>query len=131
MRISTLADAAQVPAKTIRYYEEIGLLAPSLRTANGYRHYQAKDIDRLVFIRRCRELNISIDDIKQLLDVQQHPKASCAAVDNIIAKQLARVQQTQRELALLENSLHQLATSCTHQQIEDCTILQQLRHTPP
>lgn len=130
MRISKLASIAQVPAKTIRYYEEIGLLAPSHRTPNGYRHYEDKDVDRLVFIRRCRELNISIGDIKQLLDVQQHPKASCAAVDNIIAEQLARVQQTQRELALLENSLNQLARSCQHQQIEDCTILQQLRNTP-
>ena len=57
MKISELASIAQVSVKTIRYYEQIGLLSPPIRTSNGYRHYQEKDIETLVFIRRCRELN--------------------------------------------------------------------------
>ncbi|WP_407669418.1 Cd(II)/Pb(II)-responsive transcriptional regulator [Paraglaciecola hydrolytica] len=127
LKISELATNTQIPTKTIRYYEQVGLLSPPLRSDNGYRHYQHKDIETLVFIRRCRELNISIDDIKQLVDVQQNPKASCALVDNIIAEQLARIQQTQRELAMLEQSLATLATCCNHQQIEDCSILHSLK----
>ncbi|QJR80352.1 Cd(II)/Pb(II)-responsive transcriptional regulator [Alteromonas pelagimontana] len=127
MKIGELTTATKVPAKTIRYYEKISLLPPPYRAANGYRHYRAKDAETLVFIRRCRELNIAIDDIKRLLDVQQNPNASCTEVDNIIADQLARVQQTQRELAMLEASLVKLASSCTHHQIQDCTILQELK----
>ncbi|WP_339718984.1 Cd(II)/Pb(II)-responsive transcriptional regulator [uncultured Paraglaciecola sp.] len=126
MIISELATITKVSAKTIRYYEQVGLLSAPLRADNGYRHYQLKDVETLVFIRRCRELNITIDDIKRLVDVQHSPKNSCAVVDNIIAEQLARIQQTQRELAKLEKSLTTLATSCKSHQVEDCSILHQL-----
>jgi MerR family copper efflux transcriptional regulator len=127
MKISELALIAQVSVKTIRYYEQIGLLSPPIRTSNSYRHYQEKDIETLVFIRRCRELNIGLDEIKRLVDTQQDPKSSCALVDNIIAEQLARIQQTQRELALLEQSLAALASCCKSHQIKDCSILQTLK----
>ena len=127
IKISELATATNIPAKTIRYYEQVGLIAPAPRNANGYRQYQQKDIETLVFIRRCRELNIAIDNIRQLIDAQQNPKASCALIDEIIAKQLKRIQQTQRELAMLETSLSALASSCTNHKIEDCSILHQLK----
>ncbi|GGP50077.1 Cd(II)/Pb(II)-responsive transcriptional regulator [Shewanella saliphila] len=127
MKISELASIAQVSVKTIRYYEQIGLLSAPNRTNNGYRFYQAKDIETLTFIRRCRELNIALDDIKRLVDTQQDPKSSCALVDNIIAQQLARIQQTQRELALLEQSLAALASCCQNHQIKDCSILHTLK----
>ena len=127
MKISQLAEATDVPAKTIRYYESIGLLRTATREANGYRHYHAADIETLVFIRRCRELNIAIEEIKQLVEVQRNPEASCATVDSIISEQLARVRQTQRELAKLEHTLEALVTSCSSEQIQDCCILQSLR----
>jgi len=127
MKISELADKAQVSAKTVRYYEQIGLLAPAQRANNGYRQYQQQNVETLVFIRRCRELNIAISDIKLLIDVQQDPKASCASIDKIIADQLARIQQSQRELAMLEQSLAALAASCQNHHVEDCCILHQLK----
>lgn len=127
MKISELATKTQVPAKTIRYYEQIGLLASPSRGSNGYRQYQKENIATLVFIRRCRELNIAISDIKLLIEVQQDPKASCASIDKIIADQLARIQQSQRELAMLEQSLATLASSCKNHQVEDCCILHQLK----
>lgn len=127
MKISALASASNVSAKTIRYYEEVGLIEPARRNESGYRQYQEGDIATLIFIRRCRELNIAIDDIRQLLDVQQNPKASCAMVDGIIDKQLNRIRQTQKELAMLESTLSSLATSCAHHKIEDCSILEKLK----
>ena len=127
MKISELASATKVPAKTIRYYEQVALLSPPIRSENGYRTYTENDIETLLFIRRCRELNIAIDDIKRLVDVQHNPKASCSVVDNIIADQLARIQQTQRELFLLEKSLASLAVSCHNQHVEDCSILNTLK----
>ncbi|GGW81839.1 MerR family transcriptional regulator [Alteromonas halophila] len=127
IKISAVATAANVSAKTIRYYEEVGLIAPARRNKNGYRQYEDGDIETLVFIRRCRELNISIDDIRQLLDGQQNPKASCSVVDEMIDKQLSRIRQTQKELAMLESSLSSLATSCNSQRIENCSILQKLK----
>ncbi|WP_426358211.1 MerR family transcriptional regulator [Pseudocolwellia sp. HL-MZ19] len=127
MKIGELASKSQVSAKTVRYYENIGLLTPARREDNGYRYYEKENVDTLIFIRRCRELNIAISDIKRLIDVQQDPKGSCSSVDNIIADQLARIQQTQRELALLEQSLSSLASSCKNHQVEDCGILHQLK----
>lgn len=126
MKISELAAETEVNAKTIRYYEEIGLISPAERANNGYRNYKSKDVETLIFIRRCRELNIPLDDIKQLIDAQAEPTASCALVDEIIANQLARIKQTQQELALLEASLTAMAC-CSQQQIQDCDILQQLK----
>lgn len=127
MKISELATRVDITAKTIRYYEQVGLLTPPQRAENGYRYYQEKDVETLIFIRRCRELNIAIDEIKQLVDVQNDPKKSCEMVDNIIAEQLMRVQQTQRELAMLEQSLMSLALCCDNNQIKDCSILQKLK----
>jgi MerR family transcriptional regulator, copper efflux regulator len=127
MKISELAQATQVAAKTIRYYESIDLLTPPPREANGYRYYSLRDAETLVFVRRCRELNIPIEDIKQLVSVQHNPEASCATVDNIIAEQLARVRQLQQELNQLERTLSSLVTSCNSEQIQDCCILQSLK----
>lgn len=127
MKISELAQVTQVPAKTIRYYESVGLLTPPPRAANGYRYYRLHDAQTLVFVRRCRELNIPIDEIKQLVAVQHNPEASCATVDNIITGQLARVRQMQQELNQLEQTLSLLAKSCSSEQIQDCCILQSLK----
>ncbi|QTL35928.1 MerR family transcriptional regulator [Pseudoalteromonas viridis] len=126
MKISELATKSQINAKTIRYYEQVGLLKAPQRASNGYRHYQPGDVDTLIFIRRCRELNIPLDDIKRLVEVQADPNASCAVVDKIIAEQLAQVQRAQRELALLEQSLQTLA-SCSAEQVDQCTILHKLK----
>ena len=126
MKISELARTTQVPAKTIRYYESVALLTPPTREPNGYRYYKLSDVETLIFIRRCRELNIPIDDIKQLVEVKQNPQASCATVDNIIIEQLTRVRQMQQELGQLEQALSHLATSCNSEKIQDCCILQSL-----
>jgi MerR family transcriptional regulator, copper efflux regulator len=126
MKISELARTTQVPAKTIRYYESVGLLIPPTREANGYRCYALRDIETLIFIRRCRELNIAIDDIKLLVEVKQNPQASCDTVDNIIIDQLAKVKQMQQELGQLEQALSLLATSCSSEKIQDCCILHSL-----
>lgn len=115
-----------MPAKTIRYYESVGLLSPPSREANGYRVYKPADKETLVFIRRCRELNIPIKDIKQLVDVKRRPDASCATVDGVIAEQLERVQQMQRELTQLGQTLSSLISSCSSQQSHNCSILQSL-----
>ena len=127
MRISELANATQTSVKTIRYYEQVGLIIKATRSDNGYRQYSDKDTKTLIFIRRCRALNMAISDIKQLLLLQQNPAASCEAVDSMVKKQLDDIRQQQKELALLENTLSSLAASCANQKIEDCCILSQLQ----
>lgn len=127
MKIGELSAATHVPAKTIRYYEEVGLISPARRNESGYRQYEEEDIATLTFIRRCRELNMAIGDIRLLIDLQQNPKASCTVVDEMIENQLRRIRQAQDELVMLEKSLSALATSCASHNIEDCSILHQLK----
>ncbi len=127
MKISQLAKVTNVASKTIRYYEEIGLLPEAYRNDNGYREYSASDIERLVFIRRCRELQIPLEQIKTLIAVQVDQKSSCQEVDALIEKQLEKVRTTITELTMLEKTLHALATSCPNDKVGDCQILKNLQ----
>ncbi len=127
MKISQLAKESGIASKTIRYYEEIGLLPEACRNDNGYREYSTSDIERLVFIRRCRELQIPLEQIKTLIAVQVDKKSSCQEVDDLIEQQLEKVRTTIAELTLLEKTLHTLATSCSNDKVGDCQILKNLQ----
>ena len=130
MKINDFAKRSGVSAKTIRYYETVGLLPEPTRRANGYRDYDEGDLERLIFVRRCRELQIPLNQLKKLVSVQADPRASCADVDQIIHDKLAKVRALQRELALLEETLGQLSLACHHNQIRDCAILRRLKRAP-
>ncbi len=67
MNIGHLSQETQVPTKTIRYYEEIGLLPEAVRSANGYRSYGPRDVDRLTFLRRARSFGFTLDECRELL----------------------------------------------------------------
>lgn len=128
MKISHLAKQSGVPSKTIRYYEEIGLVPNAYRNSNGYREYAQVDVDRLAFIRRCRELHIPIEQIKKLVQVRMDEKAPCKEVDMLIARQLENVRHTMAELAILEQTLNTLAHSCQNDIVGECEILNRLQH---
>ena len=130
MKINQLSKLTNVLSKNIRYYEEIGLLPKALRNSNGYREYSLSDVDNLIFIRRCRELQIPIEQIKVLIKVQTDKMSSCSEVDLMIEQQLEKVRTTINELQLLEKSLSKLAASCSNELIGDCSILKNLKQTP-
>jgi len=127
MKISQLAKESGIASKTIRYYEDIALLPEAHRNDNGYREYVNSDVERLVFIRRCRELQIPLEQIKTLIAVQLDQKSSCQEVDDLIEQQLGKVRTTIAELTLLEQTLHTLATSCPNDKVGDCQILKNLQ----
>ena len=127
MKINQLAKLSQVLSKTIRYYEDIGLLPEAARNSNGYREYSADDVERLIFIRRCRELQIPIAQIKLLIQAQTDNASSCHEVDTLIEQQLEKVRNTISELTQLEKTLHTLATSCSKDIVADCVILKSLQ----
>ncbi|CAM2825701.1 MerR family transcriptional regulator [Pseudoalteromonas distincta] len=126
MQIKQLSNLVNLNAKTIRYYEQINLIPAPKRASNGYRTYTKADTDRLVFIRRCRDLQIPIDDIKALLAAQILGDASCVKVNGIIENQLIKVRAAQKELKKLEVSLANLLTNCTENTINDCQIIKEL-----
>ncbi|MDO8272016.1 MAG: MerR family transcriptional regulator [Gammaproteobacteria bacterium] len=127
MKINKLAQQSGVSAKTIRYYEDIGLLPAAVRADNGYREYGQSSLDLLRFIRRCRDLKISIDSIRKLVKVQAFGGAPCTEVDQIVRDQLESVRGTIRELQLLEEDLARLALSCDEHNVSQCRILKSLQ----
>jgi len=127
MKINQLSKLTNVLSKTIRYYEDVGLLPKASRNSNGYREYSVDDVDCLVFIRRCRELQIPLEQIKVLIQVQTDKTSSCSEVDLLIEKQLGKVRKTISELSLLEKTLSTLSTSCSNDIVGECEILKTLK----
>ncbi len=78
MKIGELAKLTDVSVETIRYYEKIGLLPPPARSANGYRHYLGAHQDRLLFIRRCRSLDMAQEEIRRLIELASNPMPTAA-----------------------------------------------------
>lgn len=126
MKISELAKHTGVSSKTIRYYEEIGLIPAAARSSSGYREYHNIDVERLTFIRRCRELQIPLDQLKKLVEMQIDRSAPCGDVDRVIQDQLCKVRKRQQELAQLEQTLAELARCCRGDRVADCQILHRL-----
>ena len=127
MKISQLSKQTHTASKTIRYYEDIGLLPPAVRNQNGYRNYKECGVEQLLFIRRCRNLQIPIAKVKILIQVRTDKASSCGEVDTLIIEQLQKVRKTISELSILEQTLATLAESCPNNIIEECEILRNLQ----
>jgi len=112
-RIGDAARASGVASATIRFYERQGLLAPSGRADNDYRLYSAADVHRLRFIRLCRALDMSLDEVRALLSLDAGRPEDCAAADATLAAHLGHVRERIAELRLLERQLHALRRRCT------------------
>lgn len=131
MRIGELAKTTAIPVETIRYYEKIGLLPEPDRDASGYRAYRSAHLDRLQFIRRCRNLDMAQDEIRELIRLAEQPEADCSEVDALLAHHLNHVRERLRELARLEDTLVQLQQACTEgRTVRECGILDGLSAEP-
>ena len=123
-RIGDLARATGTKVVTIRYYEKVGLLPPPDRSAGNYRAYDAAALDRLRFVRRCRDLGFSLDQIRELLDLSSDVERPCAEVDEITAVHLAEVQRKIRDLQALAKQLRRISATCNGGgTISNCRIL--------
>jgi DNA-binding transcriptional MerR regulator len=126
MRIGVLAERTGTTAPTIRYYEQIGLLRPAARSG-GQRTYDIEDVRRLAFIRRCRDFDFSLEDIRLLLSLMQRG-ASCSEARQLAEGRLAELRRRMIELKALEASIASLVTACAETcdggAAPDCVILQ-------
>jgi DNA-binding transcriptional MerR regulator len=110
LRIAEVAERTGVPATTLRYYEEIGLLAPAGRTGNGYRAYTGRDVDRLRFLTRAKQLDLSLADLRELLTAWDGD--DCEGVQERMARVVAdRIGQTSARIADLMELAAQLQTA--------------------
>ncbi|MDR2688721.1 MAG: Cd(II)/Pb(II)-responsive transcriptional regulator [Azoarcus sp.] len=112
MKIGELAKAANTPVATIRYYEREGLLPGVVRTEGNYRLYGEAQRERLAFIRHCRGLDMTLDEIRLLLRFKDSPNENCAQVNALIDEHIGHVSVRIKELNNLERQLRALRESC-------------------
>ncbi|MCR6632276.1 MAG: Cu(I)-responsive transcriptional regulator [Magnetospirillum sp.] len=126
MNIGTAAARSGVPAKTIRYYEEIGLMPKAGRTASGYRAYTQTDVDMLRFIQRARSLGFSVKDVGDLLTLWRDRERASADVRRIAQGHMAEVERKIAELETIRRTLQSLIERCHGDHRPDCPILDEL-----
>ncbi|MEM1429716.1 MAG: helix-turn-helix domain-containing protein [Pseudomonadota bacterium] len=127
LSIGALSRQTGTKVPTIRYYEKIGLLPEPGRSTGGQRRYGSAEADRLAFIRHARQLGFPLDDIRELLDLSDHPDRPCEEVDAIARRQLDLIGQRLERLVALQGELQRMVTSCQGGATSDCRVLEVLR----
>ena len=126
MNIGEASKQSGLPPKTIRYYEDRGLIAPPARAENGYRDYNDTDVHKLRFVRQGRGLGFSVDECSQLLSLYEDKGRQSADVKVIAQKHLTEIDEKIRELQELRSTLHHLVNTCQGDGRPDCPILEGL-----
>lgn len=124
MKIGELANATGTPVESIRFYEREGLLPTPERASNNYRTYGARHEARLSFIRHCRSLDMTLDEIRVLLQFMDAPGQDCGVVNALLDEHISHVSDRIRELTLLKKELQELRRRCVDGASgNDCGIL--------
>jgi len=125
MNIGSASNLTGLPAKTIRYYEDIGLLVPQ-RSANGYRAYSEQHLHRLAFLQRARSLGFSIDECRSLLSLYDDKHRESGDVKQFALEKVREIDRKIEELTTMRATLVHLADHCHGDQRPDCPILDDL-----
>lgn len=126
LTIGDLSRRTGVKVPTIRYYEQMGLLPPAERSEGNQRRYGREERDRLSFIKHARDLGLTIESIRELLDLNAHPEKPCEQADRIAAEQLKSVREKIEKLKRLEHELERISTSCKGDHVRDCYVIRSL-----
>lgn len=126
LTIGRLATATGTKVETIRWYEKVGLIDPPQRTEANYRVYAQRDLARLSFIRRARNLGFSLDQIRALIDIADQQDRDCGTVDAIASAHLEEIDRKISDLTALRRELGAVVASCRGGSVANCRILEAL-----
>ncbi len=121
MLIGEVARRSGVSAKTLRYYEDIGLVAPASRTPAGYREFDEAVLERLAFIRSAQALGLSLGEIRSVVALRDNGDAPCGHVHKLLRARADDIGRTIRELRLLQGELHRLVERAEGLDPADCS----------
>jgi MerR family mercuric resistance operon transcriptional regulator len=124
LQIGELARRTGCNIETIRFYEKTGVLAHPVRTEGGVRLYHTKDVQRLSFIRRARELGFSLDEVRAMLRLSDEQGQPCADIRNVAAAHLADVQSKIADLRAMEAALEILISRCAEGKPSGCPLIE-------
>lgn len=113
MQIGELAQRAGSQPETVRYYERLGLLPAPQRTRGNYRVYEEGHLERLCFIRNCRAIGMTLDDVRRLLTFRDHPNTVSNGIDRLLDVHLGRLEAHLHDLHRLEGDLRELRSCCS------------------
>lgn len=123
MTIGALSQQTGVNIETIRYYERVGLLPEPPRSSGGRRLYASADSQRLMFIRRARELGFPINEVRELLGLARMGNAACGEAKDLTDRHIVSIRQKIRDLKRLDRELSALSAHCRENEAIDCPIL--------
>lgn len=127
MKIGELANVTGCSVQTIRYYEKENLLAPNCRSEGNFRLYDQSAVELLLFIKHCRNLDLSLAEIRQLLQLNNSPQSQCDDVNQMIDHHVQEVEQRITNLRALHRQLKSLRDCCSNDRtVEQCGILKNL-----
>jgi Cu(I)-responsive transcriptional regulator len=126
MNIGEVAEKSGIPAKTIRYYEDVGLIPPARRTESGYRDYDDRDLATLRFVQRARSLGFSVKDVGALLALWHDNARASAEVKALAADHVNEIDRKLAELKSMRRTLVDLMERCHGDDRPDCPILDDL-----
>lgn len=124
--IGDLSRRTGVKIPTIRYYEQMGLIAAPERSEGNQRRYEKRELERLAFIRHARDLGLSIESIRDLLALSQHPERPCGEADRIAKEHLVTVREKIVQLQKLERELERIVACNGDHTIGDCYVIRAL-----
>lgn len=128
MRIGELADTASTTSKTLRFYEDQGLLPPAERTPAGYREYTPETVARIDFIHRGKAAGLTLAQIRQILDIRDRGQAPCDHVRDLLDARLTDIEQQLAQLAALRDTVAELRDVAAQPQPESCSPDQVCRY---
>lgn len=126
MKISDVAKRTGLNAKTIRYYERIGLVGKPPRLENGYREYAAPHVQQLWFLRHARQFGFSIDECRELLSLWANPNRRSVEVHGLVSDKVRDIEQHIRELREMKKVLTELLDKCPGDDSYECAIIDKL-----
>lgn len=124
--IGAISRKTGIKIETIRYYERIDLLPSPDRTPGGNRQYNDNQLKRLFFIKRCRELGFSIEEIRALLQMTDHQSFTCNQVHTMTVEHLSTIRRKISDLRRLEKVLKSMADECSQGDVPDCPVVEAL-----
>jgi MerR family mercuric resistance operon transcriptional regulator len=130
MTIGALAKRAGCNVETIRYYERIGLLPKPARGPGGYRRFGIEHTRRLAFVRRARELGFTLEQVRALLALAEHPDQACAEARALAADHLVQVRTKIANLQAMEDALANMVAGCAEPPAAGCPLIEALDRPP-
>lgn len=127
--IGTVSGLTGLKVETIRYYENAGVIPPPKRGSNRYRVYSREHVERLLFVKRCRELGFSLEHTGSLLDLADAENRMCRQVSQIAENRLNEVRAKIADLRRMETVLEEFTAACPRDSSPDCPIITALADT--